>query len=491
MKPKTTKKYLSIFLSLGLIFFCTLFISPVKTHATATLNKTLSLPANMTGLVGWWTMDGKDTVWTSSTAATTVDKSGNGNTGTLTGMTQSIATTPGKIGQGLRFDGVNDHVVIPDSTSIDNANWTVSTWFKVRGSNFPPSNHSVIFERINGLTVEYNTYISAGSNVLTTYAGNSPSSGLTVLLSERWYHLVLYFDGTNLRMYLNGNLEINTTRTIPVSNANIYLGSRNGNQFPFAGDIDDVRIYNRALSAAEITALYNIGTASHFNVTPKNVLTSGLVGHWTFDGKDTVWTSSSAATTLDKSGNNNTGTLTNMTQSTSPVAGKIGQGLKFDGSNDYVLTTTIAGGGTTNTATFSAWVNTKSKSSYDGVIFHRNGGAVRGLLLNDAATSITYCWECTADEYTATTGLTLTDGQWYFVSVVITPTAATVYKIDQSGTLSSWTHTKTHNAYSLNVVYDIGRDNGGRYWDGNIDDVRIYNRSLSQSEIIKLYNMGR
>ena len=65
---------------------------------------------------------------------------------------------------------------------------------------------------------------------------------------------------------------------------------------------------------------------------------SGLVGYWTFDGKDTSWTNSTTATTLDKSGNGNTGTLTNMLQSTAPVPGKIGQALKFDGSSGYVQT---------------------------------------------------------------------------------------------------------------------------------------------------------
>src|SRR3989344_6611093 len=75
--------------------------------------------------------------------------------------------------------------------------------------------------------------------------------------------------------------------------------------------------------------------ASTFGISrPSNSL--GLVGWWTMDGKDTPWTSSTAATTLDKSGNSNTGTLTNMAQATSPVAGKIGQALNFDGSDDWI-----------------------------------------------------------------------------------------------------------------------------------------------------------
>ena len=84
-------------------------------------------------------------------------------------------------------------------------------------------------------------------------------------------------------------------------------------------------------------------------------LSNGLVAYWTFDGKDTPWTSSTAATTLDKSGNGNTGTLTNMNQSTAPVPGKIGQALKFDGSSGYVSASPISS--LTDNLTFSAWLN--------------------------------------------------------------------------------------------------------------------------------------
>src|SRR3990167_10285368 len=91
------------------------------------------------------------------------------------------------------------------------------------------------------------------------------------------------------------------------------------------------------------------------NAPPTTLNTSGLVGYWTFDGADTVWTSSTAATTLDKSGQGNTGTITNMSQSTSPVIGKIGQGLYFDGSN-YVLLNTYTG--LSSALTVSGWVKT-------------------------------------------------------------------------------------------------------------------------------------
>jgi hypothetical protein len=70
---------------------------------------------------------------------------------------------------------------------------------------------------------------------------------------------------------------------------------------------------------------------------PSNYLTlsSGLVGYWPLDGKNTNW---STGQTLDLSGQGNTGQLINMSTTTSPVAGKIGQALNFNGSNSYVST---------------------------------------------------------------------------------------------------------------------------------------------------------
>src|SRR3989344_2625910 len=114
--------------------------------------------------------------------------------------------------------------------------------------------------------------------------------------------------------------------------------------------------------------------ASTFGISrPSNSL--GLVGWWTMDGKDTPWTSSTAATTLDKSGNGNIGTLTNMAQATSPVAGKIGQGLLFDNSNDCVNLASPAVLDDMSAITMSAWIYPKSIGGSNlAVIVRKDGG---------------------------------------------------------------------------------------------------------------------
>jgi hypothetical protein len=97
----------------------------------------------------------------------------------------------------------------------------------------------------------------------------------------------------------------------------------------FDGLIGGVRIYNRALSPDEIKRLYIIGAAGKLGVAANNdSLAKGLVGYWNFDGK-TV----SGTRLFDASGTGNYGTMTNGPKL---VYGKIGQGVEFDGADDYV-----------------------------------------------------------------------------------------------------------------------------------------------------------
>src|SRR3989344_375446 len=103
-------------LTLGLLIF---FSFPAITSAALT-----------DGLVGYWTFDGKDTNWATSK---TNDLSGNGNTGTMTSMSTTTSPVVGKIGQGLKFDGVDDYVNVGDVAAIDNSNTqlSISAWFKM------------------------------------------------------------------------------------------------------------------------------------------------------------------------------------------------------------------------------------------------------------------------------------------------------------------------------------------------------------------------
>ena len=142
-------------------------------------------------------------------------------------------------------------------------------------------------------------------------------------------------DGTRAYFYIDGTL-VGSRASITFTPSDLTIGDYSAGGEDFNGMIDDVRIYNRALSAAEVKQLYNLGAANaaHSASRPNAPLSKGLVGYWLLDGSATNWR---ANTTADLSGNGNTGTLVSMSTSTSGTPGKIGQALKFDGTGSFIM----------------------------------------------------------------------------------------------------------------------------------------------------------
>jgi hypothetical protein len=178
----------------------------------------------------------------------------------------------------------------------------------------------------------YDFYLITATGIPAFYRGDGSATslhyghfdGTTAPATGKWQFIAVTQAGNTITHYLNGATNGSGTMsnagsfTITNGSGIARIGSRNDSVTLMKGSMDEVRIYNRALSGTEVTNLYNLG-AEKLNVSPVSNLTSGLVGYWTFDGKDTPWTSSSAGTATDRSGNGNTGTLTNMSRSTSPI----------------------------------------------------------------------------------------------------------------------------------------------------------------------------
>jgi hypothetical protein len=219
------------------------------------------------GLVGHWTFDGADT------QATITDRSGQSNNGYFVGGATSSAKAQGKLGQALRFDGVDDSVNVGDINATDGASaMTVSAWVyqdslsadlsvvsKWHGSGF-----SWYFASSRGG--------HGGSDDVHFQIGDSDEEGYTttnVHQAGRWEHWVGVFDGTQtgnanrLKIYVDGvSQSLTYDAVIPATTQStafpVHIGSTDGSGV-WNGKIDDVRIYNRALSADEVKALYRLG----------------------------------------------------------------------------------------------------------------------------------------------------------------------------------------------------------------------------------------
>ncbi len=230
---------------------------------------------------------------------------------------------------------------------------------------------------------------------------------------------------------------------------------------------------------------------SEFNdtIAPFNYSRSGSVVHWRMDE------TSAGSTVRDYSGNGNGATPNgagggnNKPQPSTNVPSNMNfpdtRSLDFDGTDDY-LVATVNGFATTNTATISAWVKMDAAGAFDGIVETRSV-SLQGLLLSSAAGNpVTFSWEATGDEYGASTGLFLGTEEWYFIAVAVSPTSATIYRVTTTGSVASFTLNKSYNAKALNgSSWYAGEDPGqpGRYWDGSLDEVRIYKRTLSLREI--------
>ena len=221
-------------------------------------------------------------------------------------------------------------------------------------------------------------------------------------------------------------------------------------------------------------------------------LAGGLVGMWTFNGADTTWSSATAGTTNDLSGNGNTGTMTNMSRTTSPAPGISGQALSFDGTDDRVDTQNFMSSGVT-AFTLQAWVY-KSATKDARIIYKNNAGntghPVFGLA--SGGDDLLRCRMRVAD----TTGIDYSAGTiplntWTFVACVYDGSYVRNYL---NGTLQGTPQAKTGTLAATDDVVVIGQNETGtsvdRHWPGLIDEARVYNRALSADEILELYRVG-
>ena len=221
-------------------------LSGYSNIATATTSSTL--PA--TGLVAAYGFN-------EGGGTTVSDVSGNNNNGAITGATW---TTQGRFGSALSFNGVNNVVRIASSLSLNvSSAMTLEAWIKPTAAQ---SGWRTIMQReaeayfLNASNSDGALLPSGGGtfNGTTAYVSGTTANPVNV-----WTHVALTYDGAALRLYVNGVLAANQSRSGAIqTNSNpVWIGGNSPYGEYFQGLIDEVRIYNRALSQAEIQSDMN------------------------------------------------------------------------------------------------------------------------------------------------------------------------------------------------------------------------------------------
>jgi hypothetical protein len=187
------------------------------------------------------------------------DISGLGNHGAITGATW---TTSGRNGSALQFNGTSNLVTVPDTNALDlTTNMTLEAW--VYPTVAPTGWRTIIAKEMTGNVTYYLHACTSSSNRPATGARigsvDQVLYGGTRLTANTWVHVAATYDGAMQRLFINGVQVASRAQTgaMIVSTGAVRIG---GNQMfgeYFQGRIDDLRIYNRALSAAEITADMN------------------------------------------------------------------------------------------------------------------------------------------------------------------------------------------------------------------------------------------
>ncbi len=411
------------------------------------------------GLVGYWKMD--ESSWTNNCSTTSVtDASGNANNGTSCPNSTGVSTlSTGKFGNAPTFNGTSQYVSVASSTSLSPTTAiTMSAWINPSSV----SGTQEIMQKSGAYGMKLNVNKFRGYR----WGGSENHDSTTSLTTGTWYFVAMTFDGTTHRTYVNGVLEASETEagSIPSGSNALIIASNSGSSNFFSGKVDEARIYNRALSPDEVKTLYNFAP--------------GPVGLWNFDeGSGTV--------ANDKSGNGYTGTLTNGPTWT---AGKYGKAISFDGSNDYVDMGNVGAYATYFTA--SAWIykTTAFSGSVEWTVMGKRNSTTAGWQLGVQNTGILIWRTFNGSQFSLPGTAVLATGQWYHVEVVHTDGSASIYingVLDKTGSI-------TNPAIDSTVfkVAHIGVGSGGAYWDGKIDDTKIYNYTRTSGQIVEDMNGG-
>jgi hypothetical protein len=231
-------------------------------NGTVLSSAELYTPANQTcvsppsGLISWWDAD-------SVTGNTAFDIAGVNNGTLMNGAT----TAPGVVGQAFSFDGLNDVLRIPDAPNLDITNQiTVDAWINKQGFSQHPWGEGgrIVDKATAGYPDGWFLDNKPGTGNLRFSIGAIEVLSSTVLPLNTWIHVAGVYDGSTLNVYSNGVLAGTTSTNVPIPTNNLPLriGADSTEYLEvFNGLIDEVEVFNRALTQQEIESIFNAGSA--------------------------------------------------------------------------------------------------------------------------------------------------------------------------------------------------------------------------------------
>jgi hypothetical protein len=436
-------------------------------------------------LLAYWKFD-------ENHGATAHDSSDLENHGTITGAKW---TKQGKKGSALSFDGTTSNYVSVAAISnlTPGTPFTISVWVNPENTG----NYRTIlgYGGANRLLIDY------GGRMLSQQNGNFWSSGSGDVPNNNWTHVIYWFNGAEERWYINGEQSGTAhVTTIPSWNQPFRIGQYDSVNYPYKGLIDEVKFYDSALKPEEILQEYNQGlstimgqspespagaagsAASQYCVPGDTSACSPPVGEWTFD-------ENTGSVANDYSGNNNHGNLFNMTSSNwIKGANNLGSALNFEGNNYVQVGNNMIVG--SSAFTLQGWFKTGSHSNFGlGIVMGNAAGSQSAWLGWCASANLGASSSIGGGFYGRNYGSAINDDNWHFVTLTFSGGANGTASLYTDGKLKV-TDTYTPNLQSTAIMF--GKTNSGTsYWyNGAIDQVRIYDYARTPAQIAWDYNRG-
>ena len=430
------------------------------------------------GLTASWRFD--DIAASTSVA----DVSLNAISGTATSVTFGGS---GKINTDASFNGTSSYINISNPSSLTNLGpMTVSTWI-----NPSTTSGMIYYKCVNNGTSGWDLYLTNGKIGFENCANGHNNAVVTssTVSTGAWTHLLVTYDGSltygGVHIYINGveasySIQVSAggSQTSDSSNS-LTIGKggstdKAGTVAYYSGYLDEANIWNRILTSTEISTLY----ARTTSVDP--ALTSQLVGLWHLDE------ASGSSTVTDSSGNGNTGTVVSGT--TLNTTGKVGTAATFNGSTGFIKIPNSATLDTNPTQlSIAAWAQTLTTNTYKIIYSAGNAGSHSAQVWINGGTA-----ELFGNNTTLTSSKSVADGAWHHIVGVFNGTTGMLY-VDGSLINSATMSISALGAYDNQIggqCAGLGSTSCNALWNGSIDEVGVWSRALSATEVTQLYQRG-
>jgi len=392
----------------------------------------------------------------------------------------------GKINYSALFNGSTSQISLGDNDTLFGSSFTYSVWIFNTANNSNTNNdlQTLVAKRASSDSdapiilafYGYNWVVSGNRGKFYVALQGTYFTSSVALNQNEWMHIAYTFNASDgaMKLYINGSADGTATfsGTQTPNNANIGIGSgytSGTHDYEFFGKMDEIRIFNKALSASEVSTLYGLTACTQTCTTDNDSFPTTNTAYYKLNGDAT-----------DSHGGTYDGTATNITY----ASGRFGSSAEFNGSSS-ILDTTVS---VPTNWTLSLWLKrdpngyfggTTNVNVRSGVYFYSNSNGAIAVYNRDGSGG-------SIDTFYSSAGL-VKQNQWHHIAMSFDSTSGTglttIY-LDGSE-IGSVDGTPSHS-----TAFKFGRsgDYASEYFDGYIDQIRIFSSALTDTNIQDLYD---